>query len=362
MARSKTGRQRPRGSCTAPWRPSKPPARTPVPAAAANSRAPARMPWPGCRPSSPTPTNLRIRRGPRLERLVVQQMQALPDNFVKLSQAEKRLIANRRQNERGDRPHRSLDRGFVLRRTHSRWDDRRAVVLRQLLIRFVKHKLSPGIFDHACFEIIRHKNSCRAAEKGKGVHVRGGPRLLVLRPERLGVGVATVRQRGHEHIRVKGFARVRAHHMRRLPCPVHFHEFAGLAVDVHGRLSFQHVVPVVFLELRELVRQQPLVAAFVAVLHPQQMQRHAWLGHFPVHPVVVRHGVHGRALALGEQLECQFLVAQALRTSPVQPLRRRALQDRNHGRPGDRRAFGDPAVVDPQAAQPQDLSVVGHSQ
>jgi hypothetical protein len=78
-----------------------------------------------------------------------------------------------------------------------------------------------------------------------------------------------------------------------------------------------------------------------------------------VHFFIVWHFVPGGAAGRVEP-GGQFLVAQGFRASPAQLLRNCPLQRGDHRLSGYTHAFGDLTVVDPQAAQPKDLSVVGH--
>jgi len=97
-----------------------------------------------------------------LERLMVKGVQPFADGFVELPQREEFLVADHRKDEAGDVPDRALDGRLVLRRAHPRGHDRRAVMLRQLLVRLVEHKLRPRVFDHAGLKVIRHQHQRHA--------------------------------------------------------------------------------------------------------------------------------------------------------------------------------------------------------
>ena len=101
--------------------------------------------------------------------------------------------------------------------------------------------------------------------------MRCDPRCRRLIRECFSVCVAAVGQYRHKQVHLDRFARVRIRQFSRLPGPVHLHVFAWLALDVHCSLGTLYKLPIILLELSQLVRQLACVSATVTVLNPQQL-------------------------------------------------------------------------------------------
>jgi hypothetical protein len=94
------------------------------------------------------------------------------------------------------------------------------------------------------------------------------PRLSFSVQKRFRVTVTAVRQRRYKYIRGHDFTRIGIYHLRCLSCPVHLYRFARFVINMHCRFRFYRKFPVVFLELRQLIRYFVVSPAFLAVFHP----------------------------------------------------------------------------------------------
>lgn len=77
---------------------------------------------------------------------------------------------------------------------------------------------------------------------------------------------------------------------------------------MHGCVGLGRVVPIVLLELGQLVGQFFCCAAGLAVLKPQQIQRNTAFLHLPVDVLVVRHLVFRLAYRLREEQLRKLLI------------------------------------------------------
>ena len=123
--------------------------------------------------------------------------------------------------------------------------------------------------------------------------------------------VARCAQRGHEDV---GAAAVGQAHRGAGEVDKQF--LAGAVDLAHGTLEGLGVTAVVLAELRVAVDR--LARVLVAMLLPQQHQRHAFAAQFLVHaPVVGRHETAG-ALGRSDQPVLQGALIQSLNLQPVQ--------------------------------------------
>ena len=86
-----------------------------------------------------------------LERLVVELLQLFEDGLIQLTQRQELPVAQRCQDLGGDVFHGAFRGGLVIWPAYSRWDNRRSVMLRQLLVAADQHH----------FMIKKHKLGCR---------------------------------------------------------------------------------------------------------------------------------------------------------------------------------------------------------
>lgn len=132
-------------------------------------------------------------------------------------------------------------------------------------------------------------------------------------------------------------------------------------IQMHGGVRFCLVLSVILVELGGLVRDLAHRVALVAVFQPQQVQGDTAAREFLVDIGVVRHLVDGLRATRREQTLRELLVGHLLRQRPLQAAVRRPLQRGCHGIPGALTAGCDLSLVEPQAVEPEDLTVIGHT-
>ena len=282
------------------------------------------------------------------------------DRLIQLWQRQELAVPQSRQNEGGDDTDGAFYRRLILGRADSGRKDRRAVMLRQLLIRLVENDLVLAMLLHTGFQVVALDDPGDAAEVFEGVHMGGGPGLLVHREEGLHIAVTAVGQRCHEHIVRDHFAGIRVNDGGGVTGPVHLHDLTGLVIQVHGGVCFGQIVGVVLVELGGLVRDLARRPALVAVFEPEQIQGDTAALELLVDIGIVRHLVDGLRGTGREQALRELLVRHLLRQRPLQAAVRRPLQHGCHGVPGALTACGDLSLVEPQAVEPEDLTVIGH--
>ena len=134
------------------------------------------------------------------EGLMIESLQAFMDRLIQLRQRQKLAVPQSRQNEGRDDTNGTFHRRLVLGRTDSGRQDRRAVMLRQLLIRLVENDLILAMLLHTGFQVVALDDPGNAAEVFERIHMSGGPGFLVHGEECLHIAVAAVGQGRHEHI------------------------------------------------------------------------------------------------------------------------------------------------------------------
>ena len=283
------------------------------------------------------------------------------DRFIQLQQRQKLAVPQNRQDEGGDDTDSALYRSLVPRRTDSGRQDRRSVMLRQLLIRLVENDLILAMLLHTRFQIVTLDDPGNAAEVFVGIHMSGGPCLLVHGEKGFHIAVAAVGQRGHEHIGRDDLAGVRVNDGSGVTGPVHLHDLTRLVIQVHDGVSLGQIVGVILVELDGLVRDLARRAALVAIFQPKQVQGDTATLKLLVNVGVVRHLVDGLRVIRREQPLRELLVGHPLRKRPLQAAVCRPLQCGSHGIPGALAAGRDLGLIEPQAVEPEDLTVIGHT-
>ena len=132
-------------------------------------------------------------------------------------------------------------------------------------------------------------------------------------------------------------------------------------IQVHGGVGFGQIFGVVLVELGRLVRDLARRPALVAVFQPEQIQSDAAALELFVNIGIVRHLVDGLRGVDRKQPLRELLVRHALGQRPLQAAIRRPLQRGSHGVLGALTACGDLSLVEPQAVEPEDLTVIGHT-
>lgn len=209
---------------------------------------------------------------PLLEGFVVESLQAFVDRLIQLRQRQELTVPQSRQNERGDDADGAFHRSLVLGRADSGRQDRSPVMLRQLLIGLVENDLILAMLLHTGFQVVALDDPGDTAEVFEGIHMGGGPRLLIHGEEGLHIAVTAAGKGRHEHIGGNDLAGVRVDDRGGIACPVHLHDLTGLMIQVHGGVRFRKVLSVILVELSGLVRELARRAALVAVFQPQQVQ------------------------------------------------------------------------------------------
>lgn len=171
---------------------------------------------------------------PFLEWFMVESLQTVPYRLIQLRQRQKLAVPQSRQNEGGDDAYGALHSRLVLGRTDSGRQDRRAIVLRQFLIRLVENDLILVMLLHSGFQVVALDDPGDAAEVLVGIHMSVGPGLLGHGEEGLHIAVAAVGRGRHEHIGRNNLARVRVDDSGGIARPVHLHDLTGLVIQVHG--------------------------------------------------------------------------------------------------------------------------------
>ncbi len=157
---------------------------------------------------------------------MAENLQSFVDRLIQLRQRQKLAVPQSRQNEGGDDDYGALHSRLVLGRTDSGRQDRRAIVLRQFLIRLVENDLILVMLLHSGFQVVALDDPGDAAEVLVGIHMSGGPGLLVHGEEGLHIAVAAVGRGRHEHIGRNDLARV--DDSGGIARPVHLHDLTGL--------------------------------------------------------------------------------------------------------------------------------------
>lgn len=95
---------------------------------------------------------------------MVECVAPVMNDLVKLLQREKLLVSDGRQDEGEYIVYRAFHGRLVLGRTHTRRQDRRAVMFGHLLIAFVQNQLIAGMLDDTDFQIVRHQHPSHATK------------------------------------------------------------------------------------------------------------------------------------------------------------------------------------------------------
>ena len=217
--------------------------------------------------------------GSFLEWLAVELIQLLKHGLVQLMQREKLAVAQRGDDLSGDDTHRTLHARLVLRLANAGGDDRRAIMPRHLVVGSIDDRRVPRRAIHSRLQVIRYQNARHAAEAPVHIRMRADPCLLILRKKRLDIRVSAAREHRHKYIRSNDLSREIVDDPQCPTCPVHFCLLARLALDVHRRLVYGGIVPVVLAELRVHERDVPISAALLTCQRRGEMTQRT-----PVNP------------------------------------------------------------------------------
>lgn len=146
------------------------------------------------------------RAGQFFERLVIEQVEELPDGAVEIGQSEESQFAQPRQHPTLDDLHADFDLRLVAGFVRARRQGRRIVVLKHLGISPGERGFEAAGFGDAALEIVRDDKPHHAPEEFEGADVRTDPIAKLLRESRFGVGVVRGAKNGDEDVCVADFA------------------------------------------------------------------------------------------------------------------------------------------------------------
>ena len=229
---------------------------------------------------------------PLLEGTAIQLLQLLNDSTASFIQRKELPVAQRCRDPGGDVFHGTLRGGLVVRPAYPRRDNRRAIVLRQLLVAAVQYHLIAVVGNGSGLGVVWNQQTRHAAEVIKGVDVAQKPVLLLHVAAGLRIGVPAARQYRHKNVSRPLFPGNAVGDVQRITGPVHLHGVPGLVCDAHGGLRNPRPAAVLLAVLGVRIRNAALAANLDAVLFPQKRQRHAVFRQFPVDIREIRHSIH----------------------------------------------------------------------
>ena len=204
-----------------------------------------------------------------LEGAAIQLFQLLNDSTAGFIQRKELPVAQRCRDPRGDVFHGTFRCGLVVRPTYPRRDNRRAIVLRQLLVATVQYYFIPVVGNGSRLGIVRNQQTRHAAEVIEGVNVAQQPVLLLHVATGLRVGVPAARQHGHKDVSRPLLPGNAIRDVQRVTGPVHLHGVPGLVRDAHGGLRYSCPTAVLLTELSVGIWNAAIATHFGAVFFPQ---------------------------------------------------------------------------------------------
>ena len=142
-------------------------------------------------------------------------------------------------------------------------------MLGKLPIHFVQCNLITPVLVHTGFQVIALNDLCDTTEIFVCVDVGGSPAFLIHREKCFHITVSAVWQTRHKDICWNCFTGIRINYSCSIPGPIDLHDLTRLVIQVHRGISLHHIVIVVLIELRGLIRKFTVIAAGFAVFQPQ---------------------------------------------------------------------------------------------
>src|SRR5580658_7123304 len=312
---------------------------------------------PKCRPlelEEATPARTRLAR----ELPVVVGLELLAQSCVELAQAEERPMPQRCHDPALDSLDAHFDLGLVARLTNPRRQDRKTIMLGEVLVARVEIRLVATGAAHAALEVIRHDRPWCAAEVLERPHMSGEPVGDRLGQSCFDIGVVTGAECRDEHLGDLDLARVAIHHRHRLAGIVDKELLARHVLEAHDR-----VLPT---EPGVIVAAEGAVLAAIGmrrlVLLPEQHPGDALARQLTLDRLKVRRRVTRRRGPARVQPLLQLVVVE-IGQRPRQTRRARPLQALLHRRARRAQHGGDLTVTQPRLVlEAQHLADLAHGQ